>query len=739
MLKLAKYLICLLFFYNFNGFTQNVDEKLDSLYLVEKSGKLSQKEKVDNLNQISFAARGYYPDVNKSYAIKAIAEAKKIDYPKGLVDAYQQMASYYYYESEYDSSIFFNEEALELALKHDLKEFIARSYNNISVDYDELGELDKAITYSMKALKIYEEIGDIDGMASCYLECGNVYYQQGMFQESINHYKEAYKLDKNVGYESGMAYDLGNIGTVFQKMGELDSAIIYLRKCATMREDLQEFHSLGITYVNLANMYRLKEKLDSVKYFMNKGLEVCTITEDRNSLCHLYTSLAFLEMDSYNNLPKAEMYGLKALELAREIKNLYREIKSLEILSGIYEHKKDFKNALKYQKLLTIRQDSLVNTENTKVISDLKLKHEDEKHRLEIENLEQQKLVADQLHESELAQEQLKSSSRQRVIYFLIFGLVIVGGLGFIAFRNFQAKKKANMEIILQKEIVEEKNQEIMDSITYAKRIQSAILPPEKVVKSYLDDSFILYLPKDIVAGDFYWMETVGSSKYQVDNSQSKLGTDYLEPATILIAAADCTGHGVPGAMVSVVCNNGLNRSVREFGLKDPAQILDKTREIVIQEFEKSEEEVKDGMDIALVSLEQQQEGGDTLAQNSCSKLKYSGAHNPLWILRKGSKEIEEIKANKQPIGKFRNAVPFTTHEIKLNSGDQFFIFSDGYADQFGGEKGKKMKTSNFKELLLTLADLPSDKQKDALKKAFLDWKGEMEQLDDVCVIGVRV
>lgn len=254
------------------------------------------------------------------------------------------------------------------------------------------------------------------------------------------------------------------------------------------------------------------------------------------------------------------------------------------------------------------------------------------------------------------------------------------------------------------KKEIEEKNNEIVDSINYAKRIQTAILPPHSMIKEHLPNSFVLYKPKDIVAGDFYWLE-------------------HLEEK-VFFAAADCTGHGVPGAMVSVICNNGLNRSVREYQLNDPAKILDKTREIVIKEFEKSEEEVKDGMDIALCSLQG-------------NKLEYAGAHNPIWIIR--NEEIIEIKANKQPIGKFDYQEPYTTHAIDLQEGDTFYIFSDGYVDQFGGEKGKKFKSLNFKRLLISIQNEPMEKQKELIDQAFENWKGDLEQIDDVCVIGVRV
>ena len=223
-------------------------------------------------------------------------------------------------------------------------------------------------------------------------------------------------------------------------------------------------------------------------------------------------------------------------------------------------------------------------------------------------------------------------------------------------------------------------------------------------MKEYLNESFILYKPKDVVAGDFYWMEH--------------------KDGKVLFAAADCTGHGVPGAMVSVVCNNALNRSVREYGLTDPGRILDKTREIVIQEFEKSEEEVKDGMDIALCSIED-------------NKLKYAGANNPLWIIR--NSEIIETKANKQPIGQFDKPVPYKTHSFDLEQDDSIYLFSDGYVDQFGGEKGKKFKSKAFRELLLCIQDKSMEQQQTIINEAFETWKGNLEQIDDVCVIGFRI
>jgi len=299
--------------------------------------------------------------------------------------------------------------------------------------------------------------------------------------------------------------------------------------------------------------------------------------------------------------------------------------------------------------------------------------------------------------------------------WVIIFGFVVIFVFAVILIFAYKRKEKDNAVLKNQKELiqlqkleVEEKNSEILDSINYAKRIQVAILPPDKMIQEFLPNSFILYKPKDIVAGDFYWIEKVGD--------------------LIVFAAADCTGHGVPGAMVSVVCHNALNRSVREFSLIEPGQILDKTRELVIEQFEKSEEEVKDGMDIALCVL-----------NTKTRELKYSGANNPLWIVKSEEEELFEIKGDKQPIGKYAEIKEFSTHQVCLNKGDLIFVFTDGFADQFGGPRGKKFKYKTFKNLLIQNKELGVKEQLAVYDKSFEDWKGDVEQLDDVCVIGVRV
>ena len=325
-----------------------------------------------------------------------------------------------------------------------------------------------------------------------------------------------------------------------------------------------------------------------------------------------------------------------------------------------------------------------------------------------------------------------------RTVYaYLTYALLFVGSLfGFARYRNRILIEKNQQleniviertkEIVEQKEEIEksktivelqnheleEKNHEIIQSITYAKRLQEAILPQNSFIDKYLNDYFILYMPKDIVAGDFYWFES-----YELNGQK-----------LLFYAAADCTGHGVPGAMVSVVCSSALNRALLEFNITDTGKILDKVREMVIETFQKSKEEVKDGMDISLCCLNLE-----------ARELFWSGANNPLWVIRNKTAALEAFKPDKQPIGKSENPTPFYTNHILLEKGDCIYIFTDGYQDQFGGEKGKKFMAAKMKEMFINNYKNSMSSQKEIAFTAIQNWKGELEQVDDICVWGVKI
>ncbi len=264
-----------------------------------------------------------------------------------------------------------------------------------------------------------------------------------------------------------------------------------------------------------------------------------------------------------------------------------------------------------------------------------------------------------------------------------------------------------NQQLEIQKEEIEQKTKDIVDSIVYAKRIQETILPTKERLNSFFNEHFVFYRPKDIVSGDFYWARKKGN--------------------LAIFSALDCTGHGVPGALVSIVGNAALLRCVNEHKLTEPSEILDKLRDIVVRSFDATgQSDVKDGMDMSLCTLDL-----DTL------KLKFSGANNECFIIR--DKELIELKPDKQPIGKFSHATPFTQREIQLQKGDCVYQYTDGFVDQFGGERGKKLKSRPFKDFINIISHLSMEEQHEKIKNFFDSWIENYEQVDDVCVFGIKV
>ena len=303
----------------------------------------------------------------------------------------------------------------------------------------------------------------------------------------------------------------------------------------------------------------------------------------------------------------------------------------------------------------------------------------------------------------------------------LLVGSVAAFSILLIRMRYRLTKKEIVARFALQKSKmeVEEKNREIVDSINYAKRIQDALIPPAKKMKQILPNSFVLFKPKDIVSGDFYWATSTNTTT----------NSDKDKEQLVLFSAADCTGHGVPGAMVSVIGLKLFNQSVKQAEVNTPAQALDfLDKEIYNTVNLHSDEDnvIRDGMDLALCAV-----------NYSTMKLHFAGANNPVYIIR--NKELHEIKGDKKAIGSYAAETPFSDNEYQLEKGDMVYVFTDGYADQFGGPKGKKLKYSVFKELLIENSHLEVDTQKEILEEYFENWRGNLEQLDDVCVIGVRI
>tara|TARA_R110001592_G_scaffold168852_2_gene405217 strand:- start:227 stop:2521 length:2295 start_codon:yes stop_codon:yes gene_type:complete len=764
---MKKFLLGIFFLISFGARTENVDS-LWTLY--QKYDAQKDTSILNVIYKITSDIKYLNPDTTIFLLNKGLAFLKKHDIPKYTSSYYELMGDTYWQLSEFQKSITAYHRSLEEYLKQGEKVNAGYMHSNIAYVFMDMGKYEDSFNSLQEALKIAEqeknealEILTLNYLANLYSYMNQFYKSIETYRKSLNYYTRK-KNPKNI------QMCLNNIGAMLMQLNNLDSAQIYFHQSLDIGKKIGDTKNISNGLLNLGCISYLKKEYPKAEKIFKEALIYNLERGDDSQLFKNYINLSNVYFN-LNKLKASYQYAMKAKEIANRTENIKSLSSVHSSLASYYKIKKDYKNALENYEIHVQLQDSILGLEQTKQINGLAAKYENERKELEIKNLEKDK----QLKEVLLSENEIKLQKEGMYRVGLIIGIGFVLTIAIFIFIGYKNKSKSHEIISKQKQIVEaahheleEKNQEIMDSITYAKRIQNAILPPLKVVKEYLTESFILYKPKDIVAGDFYWMESVSlrhsgldpeSSKNKNSTTQNEIAGQASNDDIVLFAAADCTGHGVPGAMVSVVCNNGLNRSVREYGLTDPGEILNKTREIVIAEFEKSEDEVKDGMDIALCSLRFNVKGSmlkenkETLNSEHeiAALLEYAGAHNPLWIIRPNhlSKEktphqvleyeLTEIKANKQPIGQFDNPEPYTTHTFELEKGDSIYIFSDGYVDQFGGEKGKKFKAKAFRELLLSIQDQSMEEQKTIIDKAFEKWRGDLEQIDDVCIIGVRI
>jgi serine phosphatase RsbU (regulator of sigma subunit) len=534
----------------------------------------------------------------------------------------------------------------------------------------------------------------------------------GMPELGLKHLQSALVYFGNKNSDNHRFELMNWIGNAYNRLKDYPKALSWLLRSAALSDKAGVDYFKYDSYRYASQSYAAINKLDSAIYYT-------TLTCDYLIKEKIYQRVPYIlsELLRYHvkagKLKEAEVY-IKLLTDTTSFNyksNLETRSITGKTLFNYYLAKKDYKTAFNYLYDYTATADTMHAKVKRLNVGGQDLKYEFQKQQ-EQQKLEQQKKDFE-------ARDKLR---RQRLFNYAMIGVVIVICiLLFMAYKIIKQKQNAFKEISLQKQevenqksIVDIKNKEIHDSITYAKRLQEAILPDNTYLKSHFTDAFLYYVPKDIVAGDFYFFDKTESH--------------------IILAAADCTGHGVPGALVSVVCSNALNRSINEFNLREPGEILDKTRELVVKLFDKSQNNVRDGMDISLISIKTKKA---TVAGEEKVEIQWSGANNPLWYIQNNN--FTEIKGHKQPIGKADEYSSFPTHTITLTKGDTLYLITDGYADQFGGPKGKKFKYKPLSDLILSSQTKSMTNQQNELDTTFTNWKGNLEQVDDVCIIGIRI
>tara|TARA_Y100000589_G_scaffold246893_1_gene234749 strand:- start:68037 stop:70058 length:2022 start_codon:yes stop_codon:yes gene_type:complete len=645
-------------------------------------------------------------------------------FKKGL--AIKNIGLGYFFKEEYekaikylDSASIISQQLLQIQNeKYEKKSLLLNAVikTNKGLVYYRLSQYDKAIENYYEALSIDIKIKDYAGQAADFTNLGLAYSEIEEFNKSLDYFYQSLTIHTKLGNKRGQGRIYGNLSVVYLKLKNYSKALLYAKKALEIDSTINNTRAMMFHYTQIGRAYFGLNKYDlALKYFnqslqLNKEIGFKTI----ESVNLFYIGEIYLKQNQYIKAEKNYLIAEQSLKKIGDKSHLADIYKSL---SELYSIKGNCEKSFYYYKLKTAFKDSLINDKIKLSVLKDEIKYDFQKKQFldslkfaEKEKID--KLIISNQKAELSAKKQQQAFISSLLIIILIFSVFIFNRLQ-VTRKQKNIIEEQKKIVDRQKQLVEEKNKEITASIAYAKRIQYAILPPQKLLSTLLPNSFVLYKPKDIVSGDFYWLE------------QNK------DKDIVLFAAADCTGHGVPGAMVSVVCNNGLNRAVREHSITIPGEILNKAREIILQEFEKSEENVQDGMDISLCAL-----------NKNTGELKWAGANNPLYIIRsENQKEYKllEFKPDKQPVGKTDNPKPFTTHSIQLQKGDTIYLFTDGFADQFGGEKGKKLKYKRFKELLLEIQNLSMNEQKEFLNNFFTQWKGNLEQIDDVCILGVRV
>jgi len=631
-----------------------MEERIRTLRFKLKS-PASSFQKVDILNELAWLLR--YEDTHEAQKLcsEALKLSHKIEYPRGIAYArlYQAVTQFLLapngdlIQNLLDSMDYFqetDEEEMGLSI----------SLNFLAMANESYGDYERGLEYAQDALREAEQIRYREGEGDALSTLGLIYSRLSDFNKSLESYNESLTIRKEIGNNKAISSSLNLIARTHSLAGDYDKALSFYQQGLDLRTRIDDKSGLPWTYLGIASLH---ERTGDYK----KALNEYQISRELNKTagekrCHLQCLMG--EGRAYLKLRELDQ-GYKSLrqslQLAEELNAKPLIFEAHRALGEYFELSGDYKTALEHFKQYQLMEKEVVNAES------------------------QNRLKNQQIAFA------IERSKREAEIYQL---------------KNVELKKAYDE--------IEIKNREITDSIRYALRIQDAVLPPEEVFSKFMPEHFILFRPRDIVSGDFYWMT-------QKDHF------------TVFVAA-DCTGHGIPGAFMSMLGISFLNDIVGNMENLQANLILEQLRlQVIISLHQTGKEgEAKDGMDLSLCIFD-----------HETQELQFSGAYNSIYHIRKG--ELTELKADRMPIAiHWKMDGKFTNQMIQIIEGDTVYMFSDGYADQFGGPEGKKIKCKPVKDLLLSIQDQSMDEQNDRIEQYFDEWKGSLPQVDDVIVIGLK-
>jgi tetratricopeptide (TPR) repeat protein/serine phosphatase RsbU (regulator of sigma subunit) len=622
--------------------------------------------------------------------------------------------SYYYMFEDVNNSKKYSINALELATKINFERGIMRSYGQLGNLFNTQNKFEEAIESYINGLRIAETRKDIQAQSSFTHNIGILYIKLEQNKKAEEFILQSIEFDKKTGDQKSIAVAYNTLGSIFYRLADFDKAQVYfneaLKYVNKSNPDLED----APIFLNIGVMYKRQGRLQLAKDFFQRASEVYLNFGSTINAGKAFYYIAEMEFE-FKHFDKAIIYYEKTLKLIPDLhlKTVFDfDVKRVFVgLAESYLQKKDFKNAaLSYQKLIQnfdlaeVEKDSIRSDQSNKAFFEMAAKYETEK-----------KDAA--LRESKLETERQKEENAKKnvILYSLTGGGLLLVLTLFFVLRSYRISRAQTRKIKIQKTQIEKQrdeiahiNKEVTASIEYAKNIQNSILPDLTLFNNAFKNYFVLWLPRDIVSGDFYWF--------------------HEENGYIFIAAADCTGHGVPGAFVSVSCVNILNQVVIDEKVNNTSGILARVHQHVCDIFRKKDSELKsnDGMDISICRIDKKN-----------MEIQFSGAMNSLVKICNG--DVDEIKGDRSAIG---GRTPYNfnfSHKlIKYSSEDVFYMFSDGFKDQFGGPHGKKYLNSRFLQLLLKINTFPLSEQKEMLQNELINWCANDPRIDDVLVLGFK-
>lgn len=594
-------------------------------------------------------------------------------------------------------SIDFGERYLAMAEELHDSTAMVEGLQSLGITYYNIGDFENTIQSFLQALRIEEGRSNLKGVAQAYNNLGVVFEEIGQEEKALNYYQRSLTIKKELKDSVFMANSISNIGYIHLNMGQVHEALKYFNQSLALDELLNNQEGIAKSLNNIGESYTALNKYDSALYYFNLALDKNEILSTYEK-AQLYNNLAKVYLKSSNYRKAIEIYQT-ALQLGRTVQAVVNIQESYKGLSDAYSGLRDFEKGIEYYKLYTANKDSVINQDSAIKIARIETDYRIQKREKEIELLKKEAEIRN-----------LNLTKNRAVSYFLMGSLLLFLALVGILYHKYHFKQKANEMLEHQNREIANKNLNILDSILYAKGIQEAILPDTTMLDKVFKEAFIYCTPRDIVNGDFFWFAGRGNF--------------------LVMAAVDCTGHGVPGAFMTVMGNSMLNQIVLEHDIFRPSEILYELNKSVLNTLHQENFNMNknDGMDIAIC-----------LYDTTTGELVFAGAKRPIYYFK--DNKFNSIKGSKHSVGGTFNRQKkcFEDHTIQLDTNDTFYLFSDGVTDQFGEELDKKFMNRRWKELLVSVQPLSMEAQKTTIAETMEQWRGSFEQTDDMLVIGVRV